>query len=148
MVKPWTEEQLNVPANINTLQQRLGYFTRRLNVCRKKHGTHVLTGLLTFDAWQGERMGLGRECSSACDDARSNKSSPGPPTWAANPNEHWIDNAVFWPPGMDVAAPEAQFHFLLALSSEMDVEILRNAEDLFTKLRNVKSVLQADNSWD
>ncbi len=144
-MRPLTLQELNIPATVNTLQKRLGYFIHReqnLLAEYNKSPKEVIP-----DSFLNEHVALLRELSMAKHECTLSDTGNGPPDWVTNKAQNWKDGAVVWPPGITSAAPEVRMHFLSQLQNKLTASEKTNAEDIHVKLYAAVSEIAADTSW-
>lgn len=130
---------MDVPSSINTIDKRLGYFARRLKLAEDAYNSN---GQTKNDL--NILLGVAREYGKAQHDARNSLNGNGPPSWASNPDVHWKDNKVVWPPGLEKASPEMRSHFLFSLEQRLSDKGIEFPSDLLKEISIAKKEAESN----
>ena len=147
MVKAKPIEDLNVPANINTVEKRLGYFLRRIKLSTDAHNANI--GNLPED-WLETHLGLSVQLAHAKTEAADLHDGNGLSDLDIKSSVHYDKNAVVWPNDVKVAASETKLHFLLNLKKKATAagKTTDEMDSLNASISVEKEACSLDGGWD
>lgn len=147
MIHPVLYKNLKISKDIISIHDRLGYFRRRVELSRLE-----LNALppLERERRMSYDMGLQTQLALAMDAAKKSTTGQGPPSWANNPDVHFKDGQVEWPPGLKEADSNVRLHFLLQLEFQLvsrghDIDSL---VDLYEHKTIAEKECDNDSRWD